>query len=68
MTENRRPANGQALRCMEIRGGSQAVEEAVSMPGLDKATVQKLADEAHAKVCPYSNATRGNVDVKVTVA
>ena len=52
-----------------IPGGfGLAVELKVSMPGLDKATVQKLADEAHAKVCPYSNATRGNVDVKVTVA
>lgn len=51
-----------------IPGGfGLAVELKVSMPGLDKATVQKLADEAHAKVCPYSNATRGNVDVKVTV-
>ena len=51
-----------------IPGGvGLAVELKVSMPGLDKATVQKLADEAHAKVCPYSNATRGNVDVKITV-
>jgi sigma-B regulation protein RsbU (phosphoserine phosphatase) len=35
MTASRRPVNGHALHCMEIRGGSQAVEEAVSMPGLD---------------------------------
>jgi osmotically inducible protein OsmC len=35
-------------------------------PKLDKATAQSLADEAH-KVCPYSNATRGNIDVSVSV-
>jgi lipoyl-dependent peroxiredoxin len=39
----------------------------ISMPGVDKADAQKLVDEAH-KVCPYSNATRGNVDVGLTVA
>ena len=51
-----------------IPGGfGLAIELKVSMPGLDKATVQKLVDEAHEKVCPYSNATRGNIDVKVTV-
>ncbi|MFC3695800.1 organic hydroperoxide resistance protein [Chenggangzhangella methanolivorans] len=34
----------------------------VKLPGLDEADAHKLVDEAH-KVCPYSNATRGNVDV-----
>lgn len=39
----------------------------VSLPGLDKGDAQKLVDAAH-QVCPYSNATRGNVDVGLTLA
>ena len=38
----------------------------ISIPGWPKADVQALVDAAH-KVCPYSNATRGNIDVTVTV-
>lgn len=36
----------------------------VMIPDVDEATCQELADAAHA-VCPYSNATRGNIDVQV---
>jgi lipoyl-dependent peroxiredoxin len=43
-----------------------AVAMAVSVPGMDKAAVQALVDAAH-EVCPYSNATRGNIDVTLTV-
>lgn len=39
----------------------------VTLPGVDHAAGQALVDEAH-KVCPYSNATRNNIDVKLTVA
>lgn len=39
----------------------------IDLPGVDKADAQKLVDEAH-QVCPYSNATRGNVDVGLTIA
>ncbi|HTV80325.1 MAG TPA: organic hydroperoxide resistance protein [Steroidobacteraceae bacterium] len=39
----------------------------VSLPGLDRADAKRLVDAAH-QVCPYSNATRGNVDVGLTVA
>ena len=38
----------------------------VSLPGMDKAAAQKLVEEAH-QVCPYSNATRNNVDVKLNI-
>ncbi len=38
----------------------------ISLPGLDKAAAQKLVEEAH-QVCPYSNATRNNIDVKLNV-
>jgi len=36
----------------------------IEIPGADDATCQKLADEAH-QLCPYSNATRGNIRVEV---
>lgn len=36
----------------------------VSLPGMERAAAQKLVDDAH-QVCPYSNATRGNIDVKI---
>jgi Ohr subfamily peroxiredoxin len=43
-----------------------AVALAISVPGLDRATAESLVAAAH-EVCPYSNATRGNVDVALTV-
>ena len=39
----------------------------VSLPGMERAAAQQLVDAAH-KVCPYSNATRGNIDVALEVA
>jgi Ohr subfamily peroxiredoxin len=36
----------------------------VILPGMDKAVAQELVDYAHAN-CPYSKATRGNVDVEI---
>ena len=44
-----------------------AVRMKVSLPGMDKDAAQKLLDAAH-QVCPYSNATRGNIDVNITLA
>ncbi|HSW15672.1 MAG TPA: organic hydroperoxide resistance protein [Ramlibacter sp.] len=41
-----------------------AVRMNVSLPGLDRAVAQKVIDAAH-QVCPYSNATRGNIDVQL---
>jgi Ohr subfamily peroxiredoxin len=38
----------------------------ISLPGLDREQAQKLVDAAH-QVCPYSNATRGNIDVTLTL-
>ena len=43
------------------------VDLVVSMPGLDKAEVDKITEAGH-KICPYSNAINGNVDVTTTVA
>ncbi|HVJ83967.1 MAG TPA: organic hydroperoxide resistance protein [Planctomycetia bacterium] len=42
------------------------VELKIDIPGMDRAEVQALVDKAH-YVCPYSNATRGNIDVTLTV-
>jgi lipoyl-dependent peroxiredoxin len=39
---------------------------AIALPGLDKAQAETLVEKAH-QVCPYSNATRNNVDVKLSV-
>jgi Ohr subfamily peroxiredoxin len=44
-----------------------AVQLAISLPGLDADAKKKLVDAAHA-VCPYSNATRGNIPVELTLA
>ncbi|MES1951361.1 organic hydroperoxide resistance protein [Salinisphaera sp. S4-8] len=38
----------------------------VSLPGMDKVEADKLVEAAH-QVCPYSNATRGNIDVTLNV-
>ena len=38
----------------------------VSLPGMDRAAAQDLLDAAH-QVCPYSNATRGNIEVTITL-
>jgi Ohr subfamily peroxiredoxin len=43
-----------------------AVRLVVSLPGMDRAAAQDLIDAAH-QVCPYSNATRGNIDVVLTL-
>jgi osmotically inducible protein OsmC len=43
------------------------VELKISVPGLPREQVQALVQKAHI-VCPYSNATRGNIDVKLVVA
>ena len=44
-----------------------AVRLNISLPGMDKAQAQELVDTAH-QVCPYSNATRGNIDVTLNLA
>ncbi|AXV67470.1 organic hydroperoxide resistance protein (plasmid) [Pseudoalteromonas lipolytica] len=50
-----------------IEGGfGIAVKLAVSVGDLDKETAQTLVNKAH-EVCPYSNATRGNIAVELSV-
>ncbi|HEX9391826.1 MAG TPA: organic hydroperoxide resistance protein [Usitatibacteraceae bacterium] len=43
------------------------VELKISAPGMDRAVAQSIIDKAHI-VCPYSNATRGNINVKLVLA
>jgi Ohr subfamily peroxiredoxin len=47
-------------------GFGLSVELAISLPGMDRAVAQDLIDAAHI-VCPYSNATRGNIEVTRTL-
>lgn len=50
------------------KGGFElAVALEVVIPNVDHDVAQKLADAAH-QVCPYSNATRGNIEVTVSVS
>ena len=52
----------------QIPGGfGLEVELNISLPGLDQDSAQALVDAAH-QVCPYSNATRGNIDVRLNVS
>ncbi len=43
------------------------IDLAISLPGLPKEEAEALVEKAH-QVCPYSNATRNNVDVRLSVA
>jgi Ohr subfamily peroxiredoxin len=43
------------------------VQLVVSIPGMEHGAAQALVEKAH-MVCPYSNATRGNIEVTITVA
>ncbi len=47
-------------------GYGVAVRMAISLPGMDREKAQALIDAAH-QVCPYSNATRGNIPVTLTL-
>jgi len=51
----------------EAEGFGIAVALMIHLPGIERATAEELLYHAH-QVCPYSNATRGNIDVLVTVA
>ncbi|KUF20079.1 organic hydroperoxide resistance protein [Streptomyces silvensis] len=51
----------------EAGGFGLEVEITASIPNVDTATAQSLVEKAH-EVCPYSNATRGNIKVDLKVA
>lgn len=47
-------------------GFGLTVALAIELPGLERETAEALVEEAH-QVCPYSNATRGNIDVQLSI-
>lgn len=49
------------------QGFGLAVQMVIHLPGLVRAVAQDLVDAAH-QVCPYSNATRGNIEVGLRLA
>ncbi|KAA6438964.1 organic hydroperoxide resistance protein [Dyadobacter flavalbus] len=55
-----------ALKSNGEGGFALGVVLAVNIPGIEKARAQELVEKAHV-VCPYSNATRGNIDVQLEV-
>jgi Ohr subfamily peroxiredoxin len=52
--------------CMSDDGYSLRARLNVSLPGLDRQLAQSILDGAH-QTCPYSKATRGNIDVAINL-
>jgi len=52
----------------DLGGFGLAVKLFVEDASLPQADLETIAKEAHEKICPYSHATRGNVDVQIEVA
>ena len=69
--QHKKDASKATVKCsvsigLREKGGfALAVVLDVTDPSLPTAELQALAQEAHEQICPYSHATRGNVDVKV---
>ncbi|MBK7144385.1 MAG: organic hydroperoxide resistance protein [Xanthomonadales bacterium] len=51
---------------LEAGGLGLGAQLEVRLPGLDRATAEQLVNEAHG-VCPYSKATRNNIEVRLSV-
>ncbi|MEJ5147101.1 MULTISPECIES: organic hydroperoxide resistance protein [unclassified Sphingobacterium] len=52
---------------LENGGFGLAAELQANIPGVSLEEAQALTEKAH-QVCPYSNATRGNIEVKISVS
>jgi len=51
----------------QIPGGfGLDIELQISLPGISNEVTEDLVTKAH-QVCPYSNATRGNIDVRLVI-
>jgi osmotically inducible protein OsmC len=57
---------GVSIGQLETGGFGLAVTLQVNVPGVDQTVAEELTNKAHA-ICPYSNATRGNIPVTLTV-
>ena len=51
----------------DLGGFGLSVKLLVQDPDLPQAELEMFAKEAHEKICPYSHATRGNIDVQIEV-
>ena len=51
----------------EDNGFGLAAELTVNLPGVDRAKAQEIVEKAH-QTCPFSHATRGNIEVKLKLA
>jgi osmotically inducible protein OsmC len=58
-----------SVNCGPLANGGKGigVDMVIHLPGLEREQAEKLVHDAH-EVCPYSNATRGNIDVNPSVA
>jgi osmotically inducible protein OsmC len=71
--QHKKDATGAKVTCAvtigprDAGGFGLAVKLHVVDKSLPQAELQSLANEAHEKICPYSHATRNNVDVDLTV-
>jgi len=71
--QHRKDASKAVITCAvtigprDIGGFSLAVKLRVEDKSLPQADLLALVTEAHEKICPYSNATRGNIDVQLEV-
>jgi organic hydroperoxide reductase OsmC/OhrA len=59
--------NPEQLFAVGYSGFGIEVTLTITVPGVEKATVEDLVAKAHI-VCPYSNATKGNIPVTLKVA
>ena len=72
-SQHKKNVSGASVTCdtsvgpREGGGFGIAVKLHVKVPSLPTAEARELVNEAHEKVCPYSHATRGNVEVTVEV-
>jgi lipoyl-dependent peroxiredoxin len=72
-SQHKKDVKGAVVTCETAVGPREgggfgiAVKMHVKVPTLPQAEAQALVDETHAKICPYSHATRGNIDVQMVV-
>ena len=71
--QHKKNASGASVTCAvtvgprDAGGFGIAVKMDVTDKSLSQAELEALVKEAHEKICPYSHATRGNVDVAISV-
>ena len=72
-SQHKKNAAGTEVTCSTSVGPREgggfgiAVKMQVKMPNLATAEAKTLVQEAHEKICPYSHATRGNIDFALEV-